>query len=318
MLDGPLAGSGSGADGYTPDVSGPLTGVDPESLAVVLAGGGTVGIGWELSVLIGLEAEGVALGGANRIIGTSAGSIVGALLGSGVPLLESGRRLLSPNPALAIVPPAAELRAEVTARWSAGPLTRTERAELGRIALDAPTVPLEAWLGRIETTLDSHVWPAALVVTAVDAENGMFRGFDATAGVPLAAAVAASCTIPGWFPPVPIAGRRWIDGGLRSMTNADLARPAGRIVVIAAFRRDGRSLHRLEAELAPARAAGARIAIVLPEQAFLDATSADSMDPRHLALAGATGVADGRQAAAEVRAVIDRSAVATAPSGRSM
>jgi NTE family protein len=299
-------------------VSGPLTGVDPGSLAVVLAGGGAVGIAWELSVLIGLEAEGVALGGAARIVGTSAGSIVGALLGSGMPLLESGRRLLSPNPEMAIVPPAPEIRAEVNARWSAGPLTRTERAELGRIALDAPTVRLETWLGRIETMLDTKVWPAALVVTAVDAENGVFRGFDAAAGVPLAAAVAASCTIPGWFPPVPMAGRRWVDGGLRSMTNADLARPAGRIVVIAAFRHDGRSLHRLEAELAPARAAGARVAIVLPDQAFLDATSGDSMDPRHLPVAGATGIADGRQAAAEVRAVIQGSALATASSERSL
>jgi hypothetical protein len=53
MLDGPPDGSGFRADGYTPDVSGPLTGVDPGTPAVVQAGGGTVGIAWELGVLIG-------------------------------------------------------------------------------------------------------------------------------------------------------------------------------------------------------------------------------------------------------------------------
>jgi len=70
MLDGPPDGSGFRADGYTPDVSGPLTGVDPGNLAVVLVGGGTVGIAWELGVLIGLECQGVSLRGPSRIIGS--------------------------------------------------------------------------------------------------------------------------------------------------------------------------------------------------------------------------------------------------------
>ena len=288
-------------------MSGPLTGVDPGGLAAVLAGGGTAGIAWELGVLIGLEAEGVTLAHAARIIGTSAGSIVGTLLGSGLPLRDSGRRLLGPNPELPsdhAVPPAAMIAAQVSARWSDGPLSQAVRAELGQIALSASTVPLEIWLARMSATLGTDVWPAALVVTAVDAESGAFGTFDAGSGVPLAAAVAASCTIPGWFPPVPLDGRRWVDGGLRSTTNADLVGTADRIVVIAPLRVESRSRRRLEAELEPARTVGARVAFVLPNPAFLDSTGGNLMDPRFVAAAGAAGLSDGRRAAAEVRAVL--------------
>jgi NTE family protein len=303
------------ADGYTPDVSGPLTGVDPArrpgapaerpdpGLAIVLAGGGSVGIAWELGVLISLAAEGVDLASADRIVGTSAGAIVGALLGSSVPLDESGQRLLAVDPATdpaPIVAPSAALMAEVNAHWPDERMSQAARAELGRIALAAPTVPLEQWLARIAATLDGEDWPASLVVTAVDAEDGAFRTFDATSGVPLVAAVAASCSIPGWFPPVPLDGRRWVDGGLRSTTNADVAGLARRILVLAPFRTGGISRRRLVEELEPARAAGARIEIILPDQAFLESTGFNLMDPRHVPAAGAVGLADGRAAAADV------------------
>jgi NTE family protein len=293
-----------------------LTGVDPGSLGVVLAGGGSVGIGWELGVLIALQTEGVSLGAANRIVGTSAGSIVGALLGSGLSMEVAGQRLLNPNSELAVVPPAPELRAEVLGLWTDGPLTQATRVQLGRIALDASTVPLAAWLALIDELIGTQTWPAALAVTAVDAEDGTYRVFDAGSGVPLAAAVAASCTIPGWFPPVPLEGRLWVDGGLRSMSNADLVGRAARIIVLAPFRRDGRSLPQLEAELAPSRAAGARVAIVLPDPAFFDATAGDSMDPRFVAAAGAAGFTDGRRSAAEVRSLIGGASTATTTAGQ--
>jgi NTE family protein len=298
-----------------------LTGVDPRrlsrpaveprvSLALVLAGGGTVGVAWELGVLIGLQAEDVDLSAADRIVGTSAGAIVGTLLGSGVPLGVSGVRLLGPapdGPDEAIPVPDPALLADIDARWSDGPLGQPARAELGRIALAAPTPPLTAWRERIRATIGTETWPAALIVTAVDAEDGAARTFDAASGVPLVDAVAASCTLPGWFPPIPFDGRHWVDGGLRSTSNADLAGLADVIVAIAPFRTDGVSRRRLDAELEPARAAGARILVILPDPAFLESSRGRMMDPSLVAGAGATGIADGRNAGAEARTLLDRS-----------
>ena len=277
-------------------------------LAIVLAGGGTVGIAWELGVLIGLQSQGVDLAGADRIVGTSAGAIVGALLGSGVSLGEAGQRLLAPDPAAdldPIVPPSAELSAQVNAHWSDEAMSQAARADLGRIALAAPTVPLESWLARIAATLAIASWPANLVVTAVDAQDGAFRAFDASSGVPLVDAVAASCTIPGWFPPVPLDGRLWVDGGVRSTTNADVAGVAGGILVVAPFRVGGISRRRLAEELEAARSAGTRIQVILPDQAFLESTGFNLMDPRHVPAAGQVGLADGYAAAADVLALLD-------------
>jgi NTE family protein len=68
-------------------------------------------------------------------------------------------------------------------------------------------------------------WPdRALLITAVDEPRpASFRVFDRAAGVPLVRAVAASCAVPGVWPPVTIDGRRNMDGGIRSAANADLA-----------------------------------------------------------------------------------------------
>ncbi len=279
-------------------------------LAIVLAGGGTVGIAWELGVLIGLQSGGVDLAGAGRIVGTSAGAIVGALLGSGVPLGAAGQRLLAPDPAADLDPirqPSAALIAQVNAHWPDEAMSQAARAELGRIALAAPTVALEPWLARVGATIGLESWPANLVVTAVDAQDGAFRTFDAGSGVPLVDAVAASCTIPGWFPPVPLDGRLWVDGGLRSTTNADVAGPARQILVVAPFRVGGISRRRLAEELEPARSAGARIKVILPDQAFLESTGFNLMDPQHVPAAGQVGLADGSAAAADVLALLNAS-----------
>ncbi len=78
-------------------------------------------------------------------------------------------------------------------------------------------------------------WPSPrrLKVTAVDAESGAFHVFDGSDGVSLRDAVAASCAVPGVYPPVPIGGRSYIDGGARSGTNADLAADCERVLALA-------------------------------------------------------------------------------------
>jgi len=71
-----------------------------------------------------------------------------------------------------------------------------------------------------------------LWVTAVDADSGEFVVFGGPGcGADLVDAVSASCAVPGVWPPVRIGGRRFVDGGMRSATNADLAAGFSSVVV---------------------------------------------------------------------------------------
>lgn len=70
------------------------------------------------------------------------------------------------------------------------------------------------------------------MIPAVDATTGEPAVWDRDSGVPLVSAVAASSAFPGAAPPVAINGRRYMDGALRSGTNADLAAGARTLVVV--------------------------------------------------------------------------------------
>src|ERR671934_192261 len=94
----------------------------------------------------------------------------------------------------------------------------------GGAALAADTMPAPAWVLLVSLYLRTHRWPGpALGVTAVDVEDGSVRLFRAADAVPVTRAVAASTAVPQVFPPVLIQGRRYMDGGTRTATNADLA-----------------------------------------------------------------------------------------------
>jgi NTE family protein len=78
-----------------------------------------------------------------------------------------------------------------------------------------------------------HTWPDRVVLlTAIEAETGELTIFTRESGVPLVDAVAASCAVPGIWPPVTIDGHRYVDGGVRSGTNADLAAGCDRVLII--------------------------------------------------------------------------------------
>jgi NTE family protein len=85
-------------------------------------------------------------------------------------------------------------------------------------------------MGSLITARD---WPdGGLLIAAVDADTGELVALDRAAGVPLLCAVAASCAMPGAYPPITVNGRRYIDGGLASATNADLARGSRALVLV--------------------------------------------------------------------------------------
>jgi NTE family protein len=160
------------------------------------------------------------------------------------------------------------------------------------------------WRGLFERALSSRAWPEQrrLLITAVDAGNGEAVVFDRGSGVPLLDAVAASCAVPLVFPPVTINGRRYIDGGVRSLANADLATGCDRVVVLApvtaALRRAGRISWQL-ASLGP----GVRSAAVSPDSEARRAIGPNVLDPARRAAAARAGRAQAARLASSVAAV---------------
>ena len=206
---------------------------------LVLGGGGITGIAWMTGLATGLLEHGVDLTTADLVVGTSAGSVVGAQLRSGTPLAElQAVQVAEPRPE---PPPAFGLgvllhfaTAALLSRGDAERMGRrlgswaVERAAAGR------TPTLEERLEAIRERLPSLEWPdRPLQVTAVNASTGELRVLDGSDGVPLLHAVAASCSVPGVYPPTPIQGRPHVDGGARSLTNADLAAGCDAVLVLA-------------------------------------------------------------------------------------
>ena len=220
-----------------------------------------------IGLIMGLEDRGLDVRHPRAVIGTSAGSVVGAHLLSGLSTRELfERQVLAHKQALQLAPDAKQ---EATAfrlfakRWS-DPGERM--AALCSLALDTATI---SWTQRradiVERlSLPSNEWPSTpLTVTAVDVDSKDLRGFDANSGIDLVDAIAASCAVPGVWPIAPIGSRRYIDGGVwRTAENAHLAAGSSSIVILSPFgrlqaARSGEG-SMLSSDVAALRAAGSR------------------------------------------------------------
>src|SRR5256885_8255756 len=196
--------------------------------ALVLAGGGVAGVAWELGVLRGIADADPALAdrilAADLVVGTSAGASVAVQITSGVPLDERYAAQLHPDSAeIEVDVDMGKLFAEFGAvlAGASGPADAGRR--LGALALAASTVDPADRLAAIAARLPVKRWPdRRVLLSAVDAATGELTVFTRESGVDVVEAVAASCAVPGVWPPVTINGRRYIDGGVRSPTNADL------------------------------------------------------------------------------------------------
>ena len=206
--------------------------------ALVLSGGGPVGIAWESGIAAGLKAQGVDLTEADFIVGTSAGSVVGAQIAMGRDLsevIERRRKLADATdrqaPAGATGEQMQALMQAFTELFTSTEPDEVKRAKIGAFALEATTMPEDTFIGNFGHFSDAS-WPRRYACTAVDAVTGEFVVWDATKDAQLGRAVASSCAVPGVFPPITINGRRYIDGGMRSGTNADLAAGHDRVLII--------------------------------------------------------------------------------------
>jgi NTE family protein len=283
--------------------------------AVVLGGGGPVGIAWETGLAAGLERAGVRLRDADLFVGTSAGSVVGAQLALG----KTPDELLAmyeevddaEHPSQKPVDFAALIQ-QFIQLFTSSDAPEKVRAEMGAFALKADTISEAEWLDTFQRLpgMRATSWPERFTCTAVDAANGEFVTWDKAAGVPLDVAVASSCTVPGIYPPVTINGRRYIDGGVRSATNADVARGSD-VVLIVAVSMPGMDLmpdiaaavkRQLDGEIEALRGGGSRVEIIEPDAASAESFGLNLMDFSRREAVSQAGIRQGLAEGARLRA----------------
>jgi NTE family protein len=271
--------------------------------ALVLGGGGITGIAWEFGLLAGLADAGTDLSAADLVVGTSAGSVVGAQVTSGAGLEAMYGRQLEP----ATSETAARLNRATVVQFGWAMLRSRGRdvefrRRIGALALAAEkagiTPPEQERLDVIGARLAGTDWPERdLKITAVDASTGEFRVFDRDSGVPLLSAVAASCAVPGVYPPVTIDGRRFVDGGMRSAANADLAAGYDRLVVLAPIARGIGPMASVDAQVT---GMVSRVAVVSPDKGSKVAIGRNVLDPAARAPSARAGRAQAATVAAQI------------------
>lgn len=287
---------------------------------LVLGGGGVLGGTWAVGALLALqEARDLDFAQMRTIVGTSAGSVLAALLGAGVtpeqlrqhyndekvtsgPLAgyewDPSRATGGSRPGLPRLLGPGSIRLIGTSLLRPGQLAPTAvlsgflpegTRSLERVGhlIDAVT-PMDQW------SEHAGVW-----VVAMDYDTGK-RVVFGRAGAPVASladAVMASCAIPGWFAPVRIGGRTYVDGGAVSATSVDVLAHAGldEVFVVApmvsfAMDRPTNITARLERrwreqvtqtcrrEAAVVRAAGTHVTVLGPGPEDLAAIGANLMD----------------------------------------
>ena len=275
--------------------------------ALVLAGGGVAGIAWELGVLRGLADVDPALAArildADIVVGTSAGSSVAAQITSGASLDDLYAAQLRPETAEIEV---AVDRDSLFAGYAAIMAEASDRVDacrrLGAFAAAASTVDPALRLAAVDARLPVKEWPdRRVLLPAVDADTGEASIFTHESGVALRDAVAASCAVPGVWPPVAIDGRRYIDGGTRSMTNADFAAGADYVLIVQpqleGAPQPWGSLEDEIAALAPAA-----VYVISADQASIDAFGVNPLSPTTRAASAGAGRAIGTAQAAPLAA----------------
>lgn len=305
--------------------SPPSTGEEGQSLtlgvALVLGGGGAAGNAWEIGVVAGLAQAGVDLvAAADLVIGTSSGATAAAQVRSGVPPAELFASVLSgpapparqdaaQAPSLPMATVFERMRSISAAATSAADLRR----RMGAFGLECDAVLEPAAAQRRATVaarLPRHEWPdRPMIVVAVDARTGELVAFDRGSGVDLVDAVTASTALPGMTPTHDIDGARYVNGGVRSSENADLASGHATVVVLSPFggRRGAvpedqfEGLRRrpewgtdLASQVEGLREQGSHVEVVTPDAGSLAAMGTNQMDPATRIPAARAGFAQGR------------------------
>lgn len=279
-------------------------------LGLVLAGGGVAGIAWETGFLLGVQDKSpdaaAALLTADVFIGTSAGSTVSAQIAGGATLQElfdaqTAEATGELDPKVDV-----EILGQMFVDAIAGSQDRAEQLRaLGEAATDADTVEPAVRRAVIEARLRNRVWPdRELRIPAINTRTGELRVFGNADGVDLVDAVGASCAVPGVWPVVTIDGERYMDGGMASGSNVQLAADCDVVVVLSpaadpAPNLLGGSLREEIDVMAPKR-----VLPIFADDAVVEAIGTNSLSPTTRRPAAELGREQGRRTADEIAAFL--------------
>jgi len=274
---------------------------------VSLGGGGLFFIAWLSSYLLALRDGGVDLALAERVVGTSAGSVVGASLCAGrVDRLHTKMSLLAKTPAtlsarlLNAEQSPSQARAAELAFYATDAEEATVHA-IGYAALGVTSSSARAMKAGMGFLLGTRRWPSSVLeTTCVDAYSAERCVITADDEVPLLDAVAASCSVPGFAAPQRIGDRLCMDGGMIGTgVHLDRVAGAGRALVIALDGAKGLPDSGLTiasgaaaAERAALEASGTQVLHLSPEQAETGTLMAPSSIPAALEMGARQGQAD--------------------------
>ena len=274
-----------------------------ERRALVLGAGGHAATAWELGVIAGMADAGVDVRDADLVVGTSAGARVGVQIRSHLTVEELFQRQADPHlQTEEPVPPVnfTQWRADFArVKEGSGDAIATLQ-RFGALALQAPAGSQEARRKMIAAALPMQTWPERrLLIVAVDVESGERRAFDRSSRVDLIDAVAASGAVPGIWPAVALRGRRYMDGGVYSIDNADLAMGCEDVLILTLPARvPPLCVATLGAAVDALRRSGARVQVVHPDeasQAAFASVGGNLLDPSVREAAARAGREQGRR-----------------------
>lgn len=290
--------------------------------ALVLGGGGAVGVAWEVGVLAGLAAAGFDLTGVHAagsptpdlILGTSAGSIVGAMLATHHidRLIDLATNQASSAVIDEVVPLLDFVRmGETFAAWQNISADNPENLRrVCELAAGTSSISEDRWVGSMAENV-APGWPdSRFHCAAVDTATGQRVVWNEASQVDVARAVASSCSVPAVFPSVTISSggvtSRYTDGGVHSGTSIDIATGHDRILVLAPIGSwagdslDAAAARGIALETAQVQATGSEVLSVLTDDATNQATLntlLGRMDPNSRRPAVEHGIRQGKELA---------------------
>lgn len=273
--------------------------------ALVLGGGGSMGIGWETGYLTGLADGGIDTRFADLVIGTSAGSQVGAVITSGISWNGIWEKLINlkyqsqEESSSGSFGSLFEKYDEIAASTRA-PKEWIER--IGKLAIEANTMTESEQLSRIRNTIGDCKWAETLRIVAVDLFTSQRVVWGSNSGIELIKAASASSSLPGVWPPTTICSRKYIDGGAHSMESADIAEGASKVLILSVGL-PVQTPFKLEDQIQSLQKSGSDVELVKPDKKTYEALQqlgGNPVDPRIRPVIAACGREQGYEDAKRI------------------